>query len=320
MELERKLGMRTMDVPVLLIVFNRLDAAKRTFEAIRAARPARLYVAADGPRKDRAGEADRCAAVREWIMSQIDWDCAVKTRFLDENIGCGLGPSTAISWMFESEESGIIIEDDCVPHPDFFPYAGEMLEKYAGNRDVMAVNSSNFQPVPRGDGSYYFSMQNGPFCAWATWKRAWEAFDFTMAKYPRAMITSALGRFYRVTRREKKWWMDIYDGLLADRYHGSSWDYQFIFAIWANHGKSVVPNANLSTNIGFGPEATHTMDANSVTANRPMQPLLPLTFPSSEDINRQADLFYHDFYYDRFVDHTPLWKKLKWRIKSLIKR
>ena len=307
-----------MDAPVLLIVFNRLDTVIRVFEAIRAAKPNRLYVAADGPRNDREGEAKRCVEVREWIISHMDWDCELKTRFLDDNIGCGLGPSTAISWMFETENSGIILEDDCVPHPDFFVFAEQMLEKYGDRKDIMAVNSSNFQPDLIGDGSYYFSMQNGPFCAWATWKDAWKTFDFSMNRYPRAVIVKNLNRFYHVTKRERLWWMNIYDGLIEDRYHGSSWDYQYIFAIWANKGKSIVPNANLSTNIGFGPGATHTTNPDAVTANRPLQGILPISIPSSEEISRKADLFYHDFYYDRFVEHVSVFKKLKRAVKRII--
>ncbi len=309
-----------MEIPVLFIIFNRLDTVKQTFKAIRAAQPARLYLAADGPRKDRVGEAEQCEEVRNWVLSHIDWDCEIKTRFLNDNAGCGLGPSTAISWLFEHEEQGIIIEDDCVPNADFFEYASIMLEKYKENTEVMAVNSSNFQPSPVGDGSYYFSMQNGPFCAWATWKRAWQAFDYSMQKYSRKMIAGALDRYYNVTKREKLWWLGIYDNLMKNSYDGSSWDFQFIFAIWANNGKSIVPNANLSTNIGFGPGATHTTDPDAVTANRPVQSLLPLVYPTSEKINRQADLYYHDFYYDKFVDHTPWWIILKRRVKKMVRR
>ena len=318
MELEKQ-GEISMETPVLLIAFNRLDTVKQVFEAIQKAKPKRLYISADGPRKNREGEAEKCTEVREWMMSHVDWDCDLKTRFLEQNIGCGLGPSTAISWFFETEEQGIVLEDDCVPHPDFFEYASVMLEKYKENKEIMAVNSSNFQPVKIGDGSYYFSMQNGPFCAWATWKRAWDAFDYTMKRYPRSAISTALNKHYKVTKREKQWWLNIYDNLMNDEYHGSSWDFQYIFAIWANHGKSIVPNANLSTNVGFGPGATHTTNPNAVTANRPLQPLLPLSYPTSEQISRQADLFYHDFYYDKFVDHTSWWKKMKRKIKELIR-
>src|SRR5688572_20906804 len=102
--------------PVLFLVFNRPDTTARAFEAIRSARPARLYVAADGPRVGRAGEAERCAEARR-IATAADWPCEIRTLFRDRNLGCRLGVSTAIDWFFEHEQEGIILEDDCVPSP-----------------------------------------------------------------------------------------------------------------------------------------------------------------------------------------------------------
>lgn len=310
----------TNKVPVLLIAFNRLDTVKQVFEAIRKYKPNRLYISADGPRNSFEGEKEKCTEVRNWIVSNVDWDCDVKTRFLEQNVGCGLGPSTAITWFFETEEKGIILEDDCVPNSDFFEYASYVLEKYKEKPEVMAVNSSNFQSSVIGDGAYYFSMQNGPFCAWATWRRAWLMFDYTMQLYSRKLIENVLRKYYNVTKRERLWWLGVYDNLVKNYYKGSSWDFQFIFAIWANKGKSIVPNANLSTNIGFGKDATHTTNPNAVTANRPLQFLASIVDPTSEQISREADLYYHDFYYERFVDHTPLWKKLKRYLKKMILR
>src|SRR5690348_9995051 len=100
-----------MSVPILLIVFNRPDTTARVFDAIRTARPPRLYVAADGPR-DRKGEAEICAKVRQ-IATAVDWPCQLYTLFRDQNLGCRLGPKTAIDWFFENEIGGIVLEDDC---------------------------------------------------------------------------------------------------------------------------------------------------------------------------------------------------------------
>ena len=112
--------------PVLLIGFNRPDFMAAQIAAVRAARPARLYVAVDGPRSDRPDEAEKCRAVRECVKL-VDWPCEVKTRFLEKNIGCKYGPATAIDWLFENEEMGIILEDDCYPAPGFFRFVTEML-------------------------------------------------------------------------------------------------------------------------------------------------------------------------------------------------
>src|SRR5262245_55441705 len=106
-----------MTPPILLLVFNRPETTSRVFQAIRAVRPNKLYVAADGPRSDRAGEAERCVEVRR-IATAVDWPCEMRTLFREENLGCRRAVSGAITWFFEQEEAGIILEDDCLPHPD----------------------------------------------------------------------------------------------------------------------------------------------------------------------------------------------------------
>ncbi|MBN2485920.1 MAG: nucleotide-diphospho-sugar transferase [Bacteroidales bacterium] len=307
-----------MKTPVLFIVFNRLHTVQQVFNSIKTYKPQQFFIAADGPRKEKVGEKEKCEAVRSWLLNNIDWDCEVKTLFQSENIGCGRGPSTAITWFFEHANEGIIIEDDVVPHIDFFEYAAILLNKYRHNKNIMAINSSNFQPQKRGNGSYYFSMQNGPLCAWASWKRAWEKFDYSLNSYPEKQIKKSM-QWYKATKREQKWWLNIYRQVKSGYYGNSSWDYQFIFSIWAARAKSIVPNSNLSSNIGFGPDATHTTNPNAVTANRQLQGILPLEFSDNEEICRDADLYYHDFYYDKFVEYTPATKKIKRFIKKLIK-
>jgi len=144
--------------PILFIIFNRLETTKQAFEAIRAAQPTHLFVAADGARTDRVGEAELCREVREYVLNSIDWECEVKTLFRDENLGCGLGPATAISWLFEQVEEGIILEDDCLPHSDFFGYCTELLERYRNNDRIAVIGGNNFQDGKvYGKASYYFS-------------------------------------------------------------------------------------------------------------------------------------------------------------------
>ena len=114
---------------VLFLVFNRPDTTKQVFKAIRQAKPPRLYVAADGPRADKPGEAEKVEQARR-IAMQVDWDCEVKTLFREKNLGCGKAVSSAIDWFFENEEEGIILEDDCLPSQSFFWFCEELLERY----------------------------------------------------------------------------------------------------------------------------------------------------------------------------------------------
>src|SRR6187402_998951 len=120
---------------VLFIIFNRPDNTAHVFEQIRAARPPRLYIAADGPRQSRSNENSLCQQTRQ-IALQADWDCEVKTLFRDENAGCKEAVSAAITWFFDNEEEGIILEDDCLPANSFFKFCDELLEKYRDNSAV----------------------------------------------------------------------------------------------------------------------------------------------------------------------------------------
>ena len=112
---------KELKTAVLFLVFNRPDTTRQVFEAIRQAKPPRLYVAADGPREGKLGEVERVKEVRT-IATAVDWPCEVKTLFRDKNLGCKKGVSSAITWFFEQEKQGIILEDDCLPHLDFFSF------------------------------------------------------------------------------------------------------------------------------------------------------------------------------------------------------
>ena len=91
--------MYNTQVPILFIIFNRPDTTKVVFESIRKAKPKKLFVAADGPRKDKEDEKELCNQARKFA-TDIDWDCELKTLFRDENRGCGVGPSEAMTWFF----------------------------------------------------------------------------------------------------------------------------------------------------------------------------------------------------------------------------
>ena len=128
--------------PILFIIFNRLDTVRQSFEPIRRYKPEKLYIAADGPRKNKEGEVERCQEVREWVLGNIDWECKVSTLFRDENVGCGQGPKQAIDWLFANEEMGVILEDDCVASDSFFEFACQMLVKYRDDKRISIICGS----------------------------------------------------------------------------------------------------------------------------------------------------------------------------------
>lgn len=278
--------------PVLLLVFNRPAETARVFDAIRRVRPARLYIAADGPRSSRQGEAERCAKVRETVAA-VDWPCSVETLFREHNLGCKRAVSEAISWFFEREPAGIVLEDDCLPHPDFFPFCTALLQRYAEDGRVAMITGDNFQQGRRrGDAAYYFSRYPHIW-GWASWRRAWRHYQGDMAFWPR-WKRSAGWRSLFADRAERQLWQGIFDRMHAQAI--DTWDYCWVASIWYSGGLTATPNVNLVSNIGFGEGATHTV-ADSAAGELPVLPLGELSHPVDVVRDEEADSFVFEHHY-----------------------
>jgi hypothetical protein len=237
-----------MDVPVLLVVYRRADLTARTLAAIGAARPRRLLVAADGP----ASEADRaaCEAARA-AATAVTWPCDVLTDFAVENMGCEARMFSAVDWLFAQAERGIVLEDDCVPAPDFFPFCDALLEHYRDDRRVMHISGETYATEAAPE-SYSFSKYALTW-GWATWKRAWELCDRRLTGWPALRERPELQALFD-TRDERAYLMSTFQQQAEGR---PNWDYAWWYTCMTN-GLSIHPSVNLVTNIGSDPRATHT--------------------------------------------------------------
>jgi len=272
---------------VLFIVFNRPDTTQQVFEQIKNAQPARLYIAADGPRSHKNGEDELCEQVRN-IAQQVDWPCKVKTLFRDNNLGCKEAVSSGIDWFFEHEEEGIILEDDCLPANSFFSFCDEMLEKYRHDTRVRHICGCNLQQGnKRGDASYYFSNLTLVW-GWAGWRRVWNDYDKTLAKYDEQVIRPQLSKIFADPLIVDSW-EAIFKELKAG--HINTWDYQLTFLNFFNNGLSVIPNKNLVSNIGYGSNSTHTANSANQFANVPLEEIDEITHPLYFLPEKEADVF-----------------------------
>ncbi len=242
-----------LTTPVLFIVFNRPDTTRRVFSEIKKAKPPRLYIAADGPRTQE--EKKKTDAVRDYILKNIDWKCKVKTLFRDKNLGCKYAVSSAIDWFFENEETGIILEDDCVPSQSFFRFCQEMLEKYKNNEKIMHISGTNVEEVSPIKEDYFFADAFNVW-GWATWRRAWKHYDVEMKDWPKWRIKSL--RFMK-----KHPLLDKIKGIylyeLTYQKKINTWDYQWGFTCQKRKGLAIIPTKNLITNIGLE-RGTHTKE------------------------------------------------------------
>jgi hypothetical protein len=195
---------------------------------------------------------------RKAIDEGIDWPCEIKRLYSNVNLGCSVGPITAISWFFEQVEEGIILEDDCVPHADFLPYCAQLLHRYRHDSRVWCISGSNFQKGDwRGDACYYFSRYPHGW-GWASWRTCWQYFDAQLSQWPALRDSSLLETLFEDPFERSFWvetWQNTYDKFPAI----SWWDYQWTFTCLVNGGITALPNRNLVTNVGFGMDATHTL-------------------------------------------------------------
>lgn len=245
-----------MDTPVLLIAWRRPHTLRQVINAMRPVAPRRLFVACDGANPNRPGEAEKVAATRELIEQEIDWPCQIERLYSDLNQGCRLGVSRAITWFFERVEEGIILEDDCVPHPVFFSYCQTLLDRYRTDTRVWCISGNNFQDGQwRGDGSYYFSRYNHCW-GWASWRRCWQYYDDDLSQWPDLRDSGLLSTVFD-NPRERQYWQRTWEKLLRDG-KPDSWAYRWTFTSLVNGGLTALPNRNLVSNIGFGEDATHT--------------------------------------------------------------
>ena len=301
--------MTIFTTPILLITFNRSAHTRRVLECILEARPQELYVFQDGARAGNKNDVQKCAEVRQTIDELWDnyialfhktaeqTEPTIHRYYSDTNLGCGPGPAVAISWFFSQVEQGIIIEDDAVPHLDFFPCCEELLNKYRDDDSIRAIASMNVDTHKWGDGSYYFSMMNRNLCAWATWRRAWNDFDLYLRNVHWRTLNKALKR-YGCGFYEREYWLDRLKEAQTDGQGGKSWDMQFFMSIWLHYGKGIIPNVNLSSNIGTVGEATHQMAEGNLIDNVPTKPILPLAHPSTTNIQNKADREFHHRYFE----------------------
>ncbi|NBC11408.1 MAG: glycosyltransferase [Planctomycetes bacterium] len=297
----------SFETPVVLAIFNRPQELQPLWERVRQVRPKRLFVIADGPRPDRPGEAEQCAKARA-ITEAVDWDCDVERIYATENMGCGRRLSSGFDHVFGTVDRAIIIEDDCLPDPTFFPFCEQMLERYADDPRIMQVTGRGvFKDPPSRPYSYYFTRQLSSW-GWASWARAWKHYDFQIKLWPdfrderwvRSMIDDDRG---------VPFFMHAFDHAHYDNQTWGTWAQQFNFAVWSNNGLAVRSHRNLVEYRGLD-RFTHKLAWGSRdTVELPVHPMpFPLQHPPGLVPDKEADRLHHAQIFSGYVRQQRIQK------------
>jgi hypothetical protein len=252
--------MNSNQTPILLLIFNRPDKVRELLVALEKVKPTKIYVSADGPRSHVPDDIEKCQAARE-LFKNLSWPCEIHTNFSAVNLGCSLGPVSGINWFFKHVEEGIILEDDCIPHSSFFGYASTLLSKYRDDTRVMHISGTSFLKtlnLPLSTPYYFSKIAHG--WGWATWRRAWSNFDITMKDIPQLDKKLREEKTF-LKSSHNTFWIKLFRHVST--VNASVWDTQWEYSILAVDGLCITPCTNMIQNVGFGTDATHTIEATS---------------------------------------------------------
>lgn len=291
--------------PVLFLVFNRPAETEKAFQVIRNIAPKYLYIAADGPRYDKNGEPELCKRVRE-IVTNIHWDCEIRTLFRENNLGCKKAVSEAINWFFFQEEQGIILEDDCIADLSFFPYCEQLLEKYKTDEHVISISGTNLGYELPNKASYGFSRFMNMW-GWATWRRSAMLIDYDMRLWKKMSLKKLFlynklkDDFFAFDYGWIKFWLYYFNITAAGEM--DTWDYQWLFAQFYYNKVSIFPAKNLIKNIGFSDSATHTLNSDHAASCLHLEPIM---FPLNSPCGRKVNVIYEKKFIKRvwFNQHS----------------
>lgn len=302
--------MQAFSTPILLLTFNRPELVRAQLDRLRRIQPSKLFVSSDGPRASKPGEFDLVESCRAEIVNGVDWPCEVFTKYEAENLGCGLGVSSAIGWFFDLVEEGIIMEDDCQLSDSFFPYCQQLLEVYRHYDEVAGI-SADFRMLrcERPLNEYGF-IRFAQIWGWASWRRVWQQYDFSMCDWDGDV--SRIPGLVGLGEHSLRYWQKNFDKM--KRREIDTWDFQLAYLVLSRGWKFIHPMCNLVTNIGYGVDATHTRSKNDVSANLPAY---EVSFPLTE--NRQYTDYDRYLSESSFVDRSLVEKILR-RFKAFLNR
>lgn len=283
--------------PVLCLGFNRPDLFAGMLDQLKQGGQRELFVAVDGPRVGVKGDEEKVLAVRR-LAEEIDWASQIHFKFEDENLGCGQAVSTAIDWVFGQVDAAIILEDDCNTDPSFFPFCDHLLERYADQTEVMQIAASNWgAPEHIYGGCSYGFNSFAPVWGWATWRRAWQHYDFSIkdwcegSKKNRAYSMNIQPRLRRLMQRD---WDMVCAG-------GGTWDHQWQYTVLHHQGLSISPAKNLMVNTGCRSDGTQITAPDRIFSAFTMESIpFPLQHPIEIQRNPEIDAFFDRIYWMKF--------------------
>ena len=297
-----------VDVAVLILYFTRPEPLKKVFDAIRQARPSKLYLYQDGPRgpQDMAG----IEACRQVVCDDaIDWECDVQRNYQTVNAGCDPSNFNAQKWAFSLSDKCVVFEDDSIPSVSFIRFCKEMLDRYEHDERITMIAGFNTDEVTPDCPYDYLFTSVFSIWGWASWRRVidrWEGdYRFLDDAYSMKRLEALVRQ--RDYRR---------DAIAMFRNHRATGKEYYESIFWADmllhSGLAILPTKNLINNMGASADSTH-FGGSLYTMPRGLRRIFTmkrheLQFPLRHPKYVIEDVDYKERFYKTYAWNHPLTK------------
>ncbi len=239
-----------MRTPVLLLVYNRPELTLRVLQRLMECGVTTVFISGDGAKNSTdLAKTNEVRACVERFSSIV-----AAERYADRNLGCKKAVIAGLDWFFGQVDEGIILEDDCLPSPHFFPFMHSLLDRYRDEAKVSMISGNNPLGSWYSEGDHFFS-RIGHIWGWATWKDRWQQFDPELPALQQFILNHGFERAFGPTRfAENRKQLT----LRSVRGEIDTWDYQWMAHLLLTNGLAAIPSGNLVENLGFGTSGTNT--------------------------------------------------------------
>ncbi len=283
-----------MDTPIVIFIFKRLDTVIKIIDSIKELKPKTIYLIADGPKTSEPNQQEICNKTRQAIINYIDWDCKIKKKFSDINLGGPKNIIDGISWVFETETKAIFLEDDDLASHSFILFCDELLKKYEYNEDIYIITSGKkgLDLKPNCKDSYFFDKHISSLLGFAMWRRCWVGFDKNLKGWHDIKTQLMIHKRFNSKKRYfvlKEYW----DAIINNNF--KSWDFTLLYNFY-NYKNSIaiVPNCELVENIGIRSDGTRTNIPQYLSKKLNITSMIiPLKHPKSVDAIENSDRKIH---------------------------
>lgn len=278
-----------MDIALAVFTYNRPIHLQKVLDALKKnIRIQNVYIFQDG----MADENDRENWTRvQAIIQAINW---MEFSYITYpwNQGCATSIERGITYVLARHDAVIVLEDDCLPHPNFIQYTVDCIEKYKDDKNVWGVSGYAWpMKLSASETSDVYACGRTCSYGWATWKNRWQYYS---REY------DILKRIYadqEASQRLGIWGTDLEDMLCATlKCQCDAWDVFWSLCVIERGGYFINPYKNLIQNIGFDGSGLHCwMESKwNVDLSEGIKDVFFL--PDSMDISIKEELAFADLY------------------------